>query len=732
MISENTRITYSNADNSIVTSEIQDNNKQSFDEDIELSDEKLINQAKERFKLCAESEAENRKEELDDQRFMIGEQWPLDIKAARTLDMRPCLTINRIPQFVRQVTNDQRQNRPSIKINPVDDGASKETAKVLEGMVRHIEYNSHADIAYDTAFESAVKSGIGYYRLVTEYENEMSFQQAIKIKLIKDRFSVYVDPYYQEPDGSDIEFGFVFDDMSKDEYKIQFPDSKATSMADWESLGSSTQGWISLNSIRVAEYYYKVYEDCDICLLSDKSVVQKKDLDKLPDGLPEGVRVVSERRALIPKVKWIKINGLEILDRTDIPGKWIPIIPVIGEEQVIEGKRVLSGIIRHAKDPQRMYNIWKSAQAEMIALAPKAPYVGMAGSFEGYEDKWKTANNKNHAFLEYNPKAIDGTPVPPPTRNAVEPPIQALTAASGEAADDMKATTGVYDAALGNRSNEQSGIAIQRRNMQSQTSNFHFMDNLSRSIRHTGRILINWMPQVYDTARAARMIGEDGEVTFAQINQVFQEAGEDKAHFLDLGTYDATVSTGPSYETKRQEAVASMLDLTKAIPQAMQVGLDLIVRNMDWEGSEQLADRIKKTLPPNITADDKDQKAIPPQVQQQLQQMSQVIQGLTQHLDQSTKIIEQKSLELASKERIALSEQKTQLAIELMKHNQKDAQFIFNKETEHIDRQIDIDNSQTNNDMAGLNAAPQSQSPQQPQQPNGPGPQGAGSMGAPQ
>lgn len=714
-----------------MTDEIQDENELSAGSDTELSDEKLINQAKERFKLCAESEAENRKEELDDQRFMIGDQWPSDIKASRTLDMRPCLTINRMPQFVRQVTNDQRQNRPSIKINPVDDGASKETAKVLEGMVRHIEYNSHADIAYDTSFESAVKSGIGYFRLVTEYENEMSFQQAIKIKLIKDRFSVYTDPYYQEPDGSDMEFGFVFEDMSKDEYKIQFPDSKATSMGDWESLGNSTSGWMTKNTIRIAEYYYKVYEDVGICLLSDKSVITKKDLEKLPDGLPDGVRVVSKRRALIPKIKWVKINGLEVLDRTDIPGKWIPIIPVIGEEQVIEGKKILSGIIRHAKDPQRMYNIWKSAQAEMIALAPKAPYIGQAGSFEGYEDKWKTANNKNHAFLEYNPKAIDGTPNPPPQRNAVEPPIQALTAASSEAADDMKATTGVYDATLGNRSNEQSGVAIQRRNIQSQTSNFHFMDNLSRSIRHAGRILINWIPQVYDTARAARIIGEDGDVTFVQINQVFQEAGEDKAHFLDLGTYDATVSSGPSYETKRQEAVASMLDLTKAIPQAMAVGMDLIVRNMDWPGSDLLADRIKKTLPPNITADDKDQKAIPPQVQQQLQQMSQVIQGLTQELNKSAQIMEQKSLELASKERIALMQQKTQLAIELMKHNQKDSQFIFDKETDHIDRQIEIDNNQTNNDMTGLTAGSQSQQ-QQPQQPNGAGPSGAGSMGAPQ
>jgi hypothetical protein len=236
VIPGNDIITSINADNSIVAGEIQDDNKPSFDEDIELSDEEIIHQAKERFKLCSESESESRREELDDQRFMIGEQWDSNIKADRTTDKRPCLTINRIPQFVRQVTNDQRQNRPSIKINPVDDEATKETAKVLEGIVRHIEYNSHADIAYDTAFESAVKCGIGYYRLVTEYENEMSFQQAIKIKQVKDRFSCYLDPYWQEPDGSDADFGFIFEDMSRDEYKIQFPNSKLTDMSEWESL----------------------------------------------------------------------------------------------------------------------------------------------------------------------------------------------------------------------------------------------------------------------------------------------------------------------------------------------------------------------------------------------------------------------------------------------------------------------------------------------------------------
>lgn len=655
-----------------------------------MSDEELIKIAKERFNIAVEAESENRKHELDDQRFMIGDQWPSEIRNQRFLDSRPCLTINRLPQFVRQVTNDQRQNRPSIKINPCDSEADIDTAKIFQGMIRHIEYNSHADVAYDTAFEAAAGPGIGYYRLVTDYSDPMSFQQEILIKRIKDRFSVYCDPYYQEPDGSDMDWGFVFDDMSHDEYKIQHPDSKLASMSDWTSFGEGDGLFIKKDMVRVAEYYYKVFESCDICLLSDKRVVKKEDL---PDKLPDGLRVVSERKALIPKIKWAKINGLEVLDKTDIPGKWIPIVPVIGEEHLVEGKRILSGIIRNAKDPQRMYNYYASAATEMIALAPKAPWVGAEGQFEGYEEQWGSANTRNHAYLQYKPKSEGGIQVPPPARTQFEPQVQAITNERSQASDELKATTGIYDASLGNRSNEQSGVAIQRRNTQAQVSNFHFTDNLSRALRHTGRILIDWIPKVYDTAQAVRVIGEDGTIKIEQINQIIPgpDGSEIKSHFLDAGTYDCTVDTGPSYQTKRQEAVGSMIDLARAAPQAMANALDIMVRSMDWPGHDEIADRIKRSLPPQITADDKDnQKPLPPQVQQQLQQSGQMIQALSKELEANSEIIRTKRLELESKERIALSEQETQLRIEFMKHHAKDAQITYQTEVARIDQQMKL------------------------------------------
>ncbi len=708
--------------------------------DEELTDEEFLSVAKHRFQMAEEAETETRLEELEDSKFMIGDQWPVDIKSQRLLEMRPCLTINRIPQFVRQITNDQRQNRPSIKVNPVDNESTVETAKVLQGMIRHIEYASHADSAYDTAFEGCASKGIGYFRLITDYTDSMSFQQEIKVKLIKDRFSVYTDPFYQEPDGSDMEWGFVFEDISKDEFRAKYPDSKLSQMSDWGSMSSMSSNWVRRDSVRIAEYYYKTYEECDICLLSDGKVEEKEDIMGLPDfkdwkdgmmGLPDGVRVTSERTTLVTKIKWAKINGIDILEETEILGDWIPLIPVIGEEEIVEGRRVLSGIIRHAKDPQRMYNYWASAETETIALAPKSPYIGAEGQFEGYEQQWKTANTKNHAFLEYKLKALGGEPIGPPQRNIQEPPIMAITQARGQCIDDMKGTTGIYDDTLGKRSNSESGVAIQRRNSQSQTGNFHYIDNLSRSLRHAGRIMLNWIPQVYDTAQAVRVIGDDGTVTMEKINQIFHEGGVSKSHFLDHGTYDCTVSTGPGYQTKRQEAVASMLDLSRSMPQAMQFATDLLVRNMDWEGSSEIADRLKKMLPPQLADDGKDQPPLPPQIQAQMKHMGDMITTLTEQNKEYIEQIRTKGLEIASKERIVAMEQKTQLAIELMKHDQKDAALIFQAEQDHIDRQLAMDQQAQQNQSMNPNSGSGPQGSGQPQmnQPNA-GPQAA--QGVPQ
>lgn len=650
-----------------------------------LTEEQFINIARERFELAAEAEATSRMEELDDEKFMVGDQWPLNVKSDRLRDNRPCLTVNQIPQFVRQITNDQRQNRPAIKVNPIDEKADFDTAKVLEGIVRHIEYASCADIAVDTAFECAVRSGLGYFGLTTDYADSRSFKQEIKFRQFKDRKAVYTDPYWECPDGSDMQWGFIVSDPSRDEFTAEYPDSDASSIADWESLGESPMGWFTKSTCRVAEYYYKTYEECDLCLLSDDTEVEKEDIDKLPDGLPDGITIVSERKGIKTSVYWAKINGLEILDQTKIHGEYIPIFPVIGEEYMLDNKKVYAGIVRNLKDPQRMYNYFASAETEAIALAPKAPFIGAKGQFEGAEDKWQQANTKNQPYLEYNTISINGTPAPPPQRNVTEPAVMAITQAMQLRAQEMKATTGIYDPMLGKQNNELSGIAIQRRINQSGTATFHYSDNLSRTQRHAGRVMLNWIPKVYKGKQAIRIIGDDGEVDFAKINQIFEEDDEQMGHFLDAGKYDCAVSTGPSYQTRRQEAVASMLDLARSMPQTMQMAMDLLVRNMDWPGSQEIADRLKKMLPPQL-ADDKSK--LDPQTQAQMTHMSQMVQQLTQQNQELMQMINMKKVEYDSKERIEYSKQQTDLTIEYMKHHAKDSQMQFETEVQMLQQRL--------------------------------------------
>jgi len=678
----------------------------------------LLKIAQQRFKLAVEAHKDIHQDFIEDLKFRSGEQWPTEMKNDRFNDGRPCLVINRIPQFVKQITNDQRQNRPSIKVYPVDDQGDPETAKILQGLIKHIEYNSQADTAYDTAFESAVTGGLGYFRIVTDYADTMSFDQEILIKRIRNPLMVLLDPGSTEPDGSDASFGFIFEDLLPDEYKDLYPNSDLASMQDWESLGASAPDWMPSGSVRVAEYFYKEFKEKTIHLLSNGQVAE--------DGIPlaPGVTVKKSRQAMVPVVKWCKLNAVEVLEEREWIGQWIPIVKVIGEELDVDGKVVLKGVVRDAKDPQRMYNYWKSTETETIALAPRAPWVGVEGQFTGHEAKWKTAHKKPHAYLEYKNVSLNGVPAPPPQRQTFEPAIQAITMASREAADDIKATTGIYDASLGAQARETSGIAIQRRNNQAQTSNFHFVDNLTRSLRHAGRIIIDLIPKIYDTPRAARIIGEDGEQEIVYLNKLFQKDGKDARFDVGIGKYDVVVQTGPSYATKRQEAAQSMLEMSKANPAVMQLAGDLMVKAMDWPMHEEVAERLKKALPPGIADDGKDQP-LPPQVQQQLQQQGEMIKQLSDAVHKAHDVIDQKKLELESRERIEFAKLDTQKEIALAQLGSREGLALLEHQVAEIQHRYDTLVKILPHELAlqqPIEAAPEEQDPGMMAQPQGSAP----------
>jgi hypothetical protein len=627
----------------------------------------LVSLARERFATAEEAESEVRRLADEDIRFRSGEQWDAKILAARKLDNRPALVINRIPQFERHVTNEQRQARPAIQVSPVDSSADKETAEVLQGLIRHIEYDSGADVAYDTALTSAVRGGLGYFRAVTEYEGDETFEQGLKIKRVRDPFSVYMDPGTQEQDASDANWAFVVDDgISKEAFKAEYPECEA-SEGGWGNR-QSARG----DSCQVVEYFYRERVADELLRLVPVAVDEAtgQPLQHPETGMPvalgepivtlrselpkEGLSghvITDERPTYRVKVCWAKIAGNTVIEEREFPSKWIPVVPVLGDELWVGGRRILEGIVRHAKDPQRMYNFWTSAITESIALAPKAPFIAAEGQLEGHEKEWGEASSRNKAFLQYKPKAIGGTILPPPQRNTYEAPIAAMTQAMMFAADDMKATTGIYDAALGNRSNEQSGRAILARQNQSQVSSLHFSDNLARALRHLGRILIDAIPRVYSGERVVRILGEDQSEKLVAVNGAPKPKGQERMYDLGTGRYDVTVSMGPSFTSKRQESVASMMELSRANPQMAQALGDLMVGNMDWPGAQKMAERLKKLLPPHLQEPDDKQKVDPAALAQQLAQQGQMLQQLTQELNVAQDTIATKALELQSAER---------------------------------------------------------------------------------
>lgn len=708
--------------------------------DVEKSDDDILEEARSRFNLAQESESEIRKHALDDLKFRSGKQWPDNIEQDRNRDGRPCLVINRLPQFVQQVTNDQRQNRPCIKVHPVGDGADVETAKIIQGLIRHIEYNSNAEVAYDTAFESAVTGGLGYFRIITDFVDPKSFDQEIYIKRIRNPLSVFYDPFSQEPDGSDANFAFVIDELSKDEYKLKYPSSDlASSDAAWSAVGNHAPGWVQEDSCRIAEYFYKEFKTETIHLLSTGETATDDEVgSRISGAQASGLEshIVRTRETKIPVVKWIKMNGSEILEKTEWSGSYIPIIPVYGSELYIDGKRILESVIRHAKDPQRMYNYWASAETEAIALAPRTPFIVAEGQIEGYEEAWETANRRNHAYLPYKPTTVAGQMAPPPQRQSFEPAVQAITGARMGAADDMKSTTGIYDAALGQQSPDISGVAIQSRKQQGQMGTFHFVDNFHRSLKHAGRIIVDLIPGIYDAVRTSRIIADDGDQKMVTLNTPSKdESGKPVLYNLSTGTYDVTVDTGPSFASKRQEAAASMISLSQSYPKIMEIAGDLFVKNMDWPGAQEISDRIKKSLPPGLVTDPK-QMQIPPQAQAQMKQMSDMIQHLSAEANKSAEIIKTKQIETMNKkmelehdERIELAKIQADIEINMAKLKAQGAIELLNHQVNEITNRMSTlaNEAPIGADDPAIQQAQQTFAPD----PNGGQPAGMG-QGAPQ
>jgi hypothetical protein len=567
---------------------------------------KILKEAQDRLRKAIDDDEEDRRLAKEDLEFIAieGKQWPDNIKQERVGEGRPCVTINKLPVYIDQVVGDQRMNRPSIKVLPVDEQADIAVAKLLSGWIKHVQQVSKSDIAVDHAFEHAVACGYGALRVVTKYSSDTAFEQEAYIEKIDNALAVFWGKH-SEYDCSDAMYCFIISDMDKDEFKEKYDVEPMPFNAASDQF---VEGWVTKDTVRIAEYFVKEPVEKTIYLLEGGAVVDKP---------KAGDIVLRTRKVQSYNVMWYLLSGDKVIESKKWLGrKYIPVIPVWGKEFNVAGKRKVRGLIRNAKDIQRIYNYWYSVDTETIALQPKSPYILTPKQIAGYEDQWKDAHKRNYPYLLANAdKDAPGWPhrqAPPQASSAFTEKIKATD-------QELRDVTGLQKASLGMQSNERSGAAIRERKKEGDVGTYAFIDNLSRSLEHVGRILVDIAPVLLDTERVVRLGLEDGDFAFDVVNG----RKEDGTIFNDLsmGSYDVTVTVGPSFTTQRTEARQSMQEFIQYYPDAAPIIGDLYAKSMDWPGAEQVAERLAFLLPPEIkaqrAAEEARRKGEPPPQQEQ-------------------------------------------------------------------------------------------------------------------
>jgi hypothetical protein len=576
--------------------------------------DEFLQEARERFQEDQDYDRENRDEAKTDLEFLAGEQWePEDVTARGN---RPCLTINRLPQFVAQVVGDIRINKPGIKVRPAED-ADKDLASIREGLIRAIEHDSKAQNVYASAGQSQVACGIGNFRVKLEYAAEDAFDRDIRIKAIPNPFAVVWDANMTDPTGADAGHCFVTEDMPRKAFEARYPDE--TDDSTFSAAGDSTaEDWQSKDVVRVCEYWVMKETPVEIAMLQDGSIreftPELQDQVMIRDDGQPMLRKSFKRTACM-----YLITGRSILDGPyEYPISRVPIFRVPGWEISTGAKTVRFGLVRFAKDPQRLMNYWRSVSAEVLALAPRQQWL-VHETQEGDQDDFRNAATSGDTVLAWNgqipPQRIDPPPIP-----------AAVLQEAALNAQDMKDVTGLHDASLGAKSNETSGRAILARQKEGDVASYIYHDNLKAAIGECGRVVNQLIPVVFDTARTIRVLGDDEQQKVMRVN----DPSDPKSIDLAKGRYDIVVETGPSYSTKRVEAAESMMQFVQAVPQAGQVAGDLIAMAQDWPKAEEIGDRLKKTLPPGVVEEEEPKSPEEAQARQAQAQQAQQQQQMMQ------------------------------------------------------------------------------------------------------
>ena len=562
-------------------------------------DQDLLRQMRKDFETAVNAEQENRIQALESFKFKSGDQWPEEAKRERESERRPMLTMNKVNKFIKRVVGAMRMNRIKTKVKPVDSLADPIRAKVIENIIMHILSNSDADIVFDTGAECQLTGGLGYWRVNTEFSEDDIFSQDIKLKRIPNPFAVYFDPGAEEFLRQDAKYCHITEVVRQDDHDKEYPGKPAVDFEN-SAFGEEYEKWFYDDKVRRVEYFYKESKKVTYAQLATGEVIELKDGLTVESLEEQGLTVQQTRKVDVDKVMWIKASGTDVLEGPkEWAGKYIPIVPVIGDEVNIAGRTIISGLIQDAKDPQRMYNYWATLITELISQSPKAPYIVTAQQISGYEREWDESNRKLRPYLRYAGGQRPQRERPPDINHA-------LLAERAQSDADIKDTLGMYEASTGAPSNERSGVAINARKKSSDVGNFVFIDNLRRSIEHTSKILIDLIPKIYDTERIFRITGENNEEMTFPINQVVINPRTLEPMIINditVGKYDVIKTSGPYMDTMREEIVSSMLELAQYMPQIAPLIADKTVESMDFPGADEVAERIKRTLPPEITGE---------------------------------------------------------------------------------------------------------------------------------
>ena len=623
----------------------------------------FLESARKRFALSEDRYSDWRKSADDANSFITGDQWDERIKRFRQGDKRPCITVNRLAQMTRLVSNQIHRTKPAMRVLPVDSAADVSTAEKLMGVIRHIERNSNSSYVYGNAVDAQVKTGLGFFGFQTRYTKRGSFDMDVGLRAFRNQLAVYPDAHAQRFDLSDAMHYFVVEELSKEAFRKLYPKSEMVNADLSYNIGAQSS-WMGRDTVRVAEYWYIETETETLYRLKNGKIGHREDFDVEDDDFKE--LVDDEREEETRTVHRAIINGHEILEEDEWPGAWIPIIPIWGEVTYVDGRPVIQGLIEHGKEPQRMINYLASQMVELIALTPKTPWIITSTQLKGHEREWRAANTKSFAYLIYEPvDTATGQPYPPPQRNTYEPPIQHTLLGMQAFEDALNHGVGLDAPSLGQLSAERSGAAIAQIKEAGILGTYHYVLNLSHAILFAIKQLIGdgnnegLISKIYsEPGRIMRILGEDDSEEVIglgsdeeNIDPKIREQ-EDFAGVYDLGVglYDVVADVGQAFGSQRQEAFNSLMQVIQSNPDLLKVIGDIVFKYADTPGGMELSKRFRKMIPPEITGD---KPQIPPEMEQQLKQMQEQLQQMGQALEEKERIIQSKKLESDSKERIA-------------------------------------------------------------------------------